>query len=229
MHTQSHTHAHTVTHTHTHFLSLHIKQLLTCLVATTGFCFFLMSSSFSLSLSINAAGRHGRNKKTILWKRIAQRVSQYSLLVNVWILTSRQLHRVTSGWITHSNLFLHQFKTQVTKSHAKSRATALDTTVTTNKSKAVNNKRISILTFHLTTTNTSIMVSTKEPLHNLWCVDSAESTKINGSETSSGQTVTEILNLCCDLDLHNSNPIFSLDTSAHDNLPSDYVKLQKND
>ena len=197
--THSHTHTYTQAHTVTHTFSLslwplplHIKQLLTCLVATAGFCFFLMSSSVSLSLSINAAGRHSRNKKIIIWKRKAQRVSQYSLLVNVWILTSCQLHRVTSGWITHSNLFLHQFKTQVTKSHAKSRATALDTTVTTNKSKAVNNKRISILTFHLTTTNASIMASTKEPLYNLWCVDSAESTKISGSETSSGQTLIEI-------------------------------------
>jgi len=31
---------------------------------------------------------------------------------------------------------------------------------------------------------------------------------------SFGQTVIEILNVCCDLDLEHSNPIFSLDTLA---------------
>ena len=32
------------------------------------------------------------------------------------------------------------------------------------------------------------------------------------------QTI-EILNVCCDLDLEHSNPIFSLDTFTYDNLP----------
>ena len=33
---------------------------------------------------------------------------------------------------------------------------------------------------------------------------------------SLGQTFTDILNLCCDLDLEHSNPIFPQDTLAHD-------------
>ena len=33
------------------------------------------------------------------------------------------------------------------------------------------------------------------------------------------QTFTESFNLCCDLDLKHSNPVFSLDTLPHDDLP----------
>ena len=37
---------------------------------------------------------------------------------------------------------------------------------------------------------------------------------------SSGQAFIEMLNLCCDLDHdQHSNPIFSLDISAYDNVP----------
>ena len=107
--THTHTHAHTVTHTcthshthtHTHFLSLHIKQLLTCLVATTGFCFFLMSSSFSLSLSINAAGRHGRNKKNNSMKKNSTKsvtVQSVSQCLDFDFLSAAQGHL----WMNHT-------------------------------------------------------------------------------------------------------------------------------
>ena len=43
---------------------------------------------------------------------------------------------------------------------------------------------------------------------------------------SSGQTFTDILNLCCDLDLEYSNPIFQQDTLAYDALLSNQVWLQ---
>ena len=43
---------------------------------------------------------------------------------------------------------------------------------------------------------------------------------------SSRQTFTEILNLCCDLDLKLSNPIFPLDTPAYDAVLSKQVWLQ---
>ena len=43
---------------------------------------------------------------------------------------------------------------------------------------------------------------------------------------SSGQTVTDILNLCCDLDLECSNPIFPQDTLAYDAVLSNQVWLQ---
>ena len=43
---------------------------------------------------------------------------------------------------------------------------------------------------------------------------------------SSGQTVTDSLNLCCDLDLKRSNPIFPQDTSAYDAVLWNEVWLQ---
>ena len=46
-------------------------------------------------------------------------------------------------------------------------------------------------------------------------------------KTSSGQTFTEILNLCSDLDPEHSNPICSHDTPAYDNLKSNQAWLQK--
>ena len=44
----------------------------------------------------------------------------------------------------------------------------------------------------------------------------------------SGQTFTDILNLCCDLDLESSTPpfFFSLDTPAYDAVVSNQVWLQ---
>ena len=48
-----------------------------------------------------------------------------------------------------------------------------------------------------------------------------------GSEDiKSGQTFTYILNLCCDLDLECSNPIFAQDTLDYDVVLSDQVWLQ---
>ena len=43
---------------------------------------------------------------------------------------------------------------------------------------------------------------------------------------SSGQTFTDILNLCCDLDLERSNPIFPQDTQAYDAVLSNQAWLQ---
>ena len=42
----------------------------------------------------------------------------------------------------------------------------------------------------------------------------------------SGQTFTNILNFCCDLDLEHSNPIFPQDTQAYDAVLSYHVWLQ---
>ena len=42
----------------------------------------------------------------------------------------------------------------------------------------------------------------------------------------SGQTFTNILNLCCDLDLERSNPIFPQDTPAYDAVLPSQVWLQ---
>ena len=42
---------------------------------------------------------------------------------------------------------------------------------------------------------------------------------------SSGQTFTDILNLCCDPDLQCSNPIFPQDTQAYDAVLSNQVSL----
>ena len=41
-----------------------------------------------------------------------------------------------------------------------------------------------------------------------------------------GQTFTDISNLCCDLDLESSHPIFQQDTLAYDALLSNQVWLQ---
>ena len=43
---------------------------------------------------------------------------------------------------------------------------------------------------------------------------------------SSGQTLTDILNLCCDLDCEHSNPIFPQATPAYDAVQSNQVHLQ---
>ena len=45
---------------------------------------------------------------------------------------------------------------------------------------------------------------------------------------SSGRTITDIFNLCCDLQLERSNPIFQQDTLAWDDVPSDQVWLPRN-
>ena len=45
-------------------------------------------------------------------------------------------------------------------------------------------------------------------------------------DISSGQTFTDILNLCCDLDLECSNPVFSQDTLSGDPVLSNQVWLQ---
>ena len=45
---------------------------------------------------------------------------------------------------------------------------------------------------------------------------------------SAGQTFTDILNLCCDIDLECSNPIFPQDTPAYDVVLSNHVWLQTN-
>ena len=45
---------------------------------------------------------------------------------------------------------------------------------------------------------------------------------------SAGQTLTAILNLHCDFDFEHSNPIFSQDTPAYNDVPSNYGRLQKN-
>ena len=45
---------------------------------------------------------------------------------------------------------------------------------------------------------------------------------------SSGQTLPETLNICCDTDPEHSNPIFLLDTQAYDDLPANYVWFQMN-
>ena len=45
-------------------------------------------------------------------------------------------------------------------------------------------------------------------------------------KVSSGQTFTDILNLCCDFGLECSNPIFSQDTLASDAVLSNQVWLQ---
>ena len=39
---------------------------------------------------------------------------------------------------------------------------------------------------------------------------------------------TDIFNLYCDLDLGHSNPLFSQDTQAYDDVPSNYDRLQNN-
>ena len=44
----------------------------------------------------------------------------------------------------------------------------------------------------------------------------------------SGQTFTDILNFCCDLDLERSDPIFSQDTLAYNTVQSNQVWLQTN-
>ena len=44
---------------------------------------------------------------------------------------------------------------------------------------------------------------------------------------SSGQTFTDILNLCCDLDLKRSNLIFPQDTPAYDDVPSKHLRRKK--
>ena len=41
-----------------------------------------------------------------------------------------------------------------------------------------------------------------------------------------GQTFTDISNLCCDLDLESSHPIFQQDTLAYDAVLSNQVWLQ---
>ena len=43
--------------------------------------------------------------------------------------------------------------------------------------------------------------------------------RFSGGDDIVQQTVTEILNVCCDLDLENSHAVFSLDTLAYDDLP----------
>ena len=43
---------------------------------------------------------------------------------------------------------------------------------------------------------------------------------------SSRQTITDIFNLCCDLDLEHSNPIFPQDTLVYDVVLSNQVWLQ---
>ena len=43
----------------------------------------------------------------------------------------------------------------------------------------------------------------------------------------SGQTVIEILNLCYDHDLEHSNPIFSQDIPPYNDVPSNKIRLQK--
>ena len=45
---------------------------------------------------------------------------------------------------------------------------------------------------------------------------------------SLGHTFTDIINLCCDLDLEYSNPIFSQNTLAYDAVLSNQVRLQTN-
>ena len=45
---------------------------------------------------------------------------------------------------------------------------------------------------------------------------------------SSGQTFTDMLNLCCDLDLECSNPIFQQDTLSYDAILPNQIWLQTN-
>ena len=51
--------------------------------------------------------------------------------------------------------------------------------------------------------------------------------KIFGGSEDAVQTFSDILNLCCDLDVEHSNPTFSQDTLAYDHVPSNQVWLQK--
>ena len=51
-------------------------------------------------------------------------------------------------------------------------------------------------------------------------------TKSSAVQKISQQTLTEILNIWCDHDIQDSNPVFLLGISVNDNLP---VWLQKND
>ena len=63
----------------------------------------------------------------------------------------------------------------------------------------------------------------------LWCCITSPDLVTNYSvvqKISSGQTVTNILNLCCDLDLERSNPIFPQDTQAYDAVQLSQVWLQ---
>ena len=77
---------------------------------------------------------------------------------------------------------------------------------------------IDILTFAVTLTLTAVIpFFTEHP--GLWCCITTPSlvTKcFMVQKISSGQTFTDILNLCCDLDLEHSNPIFPKDTPAYD-------------
>ena len=63
----------------------------------------------------------------------------------------------------------------------------------------------------------------------LWCCITIPGlvTKCSlGQKISSGQTFTDILNVCCDLDLECSNPIFQQGTLASDAVLSNQVWLQ---
>ena len=50
----------------------------------------------------------------------------------------------------------------------------------------------------------------------------------HAEKISSGQTFTDILNLCCDLDCECSNPIFQQGTLAYDAVVSNHVWLHTN-
>ena len=85
-------------------------------------------------------------------------------------------------------MLLHQFQTQVTKSHVKHGTTGLDTTQSTanaNKLKLANNKHISVLIFYLTATDRSFTISTRKPPNNTHFVDFPQRYQIrNGRATT---------------------------------------------